>query len=635
MNEAEQLEARIHDLEAYAEASPAAYHARLALLGLLGYGFLFLVLAMVAGSLALLIYAGSSVHGLGWIVGKLAWAILIVAVIVVRSMWVRIPEPEGIEITRREAPRLFEMLDAVRVGLRAPRADRVLIDTRFNASIVQVPRLGVFGWPRNRLILGLPLMMGLGPEALRAVVAHEFGHLSGNHGAFGAWIYRIRATWERVLAGLEQQEAHFDFGLRSFFRWYVPYFDTHSFVLARAQEYVADACAAEVTSRRAACETLVGIEVLASYMEHSVWPALLGRAADEPEPPRDAFHDVRAALEKGPPAVSASRSLASALRRPTGHEDTHPSLADRLRALDPEGLSDPRSIETAWRAEEILPQVSSAEHFLEGSLDRLLERMDLDWHRASREGWQHQHRVIQTLRADLAELDRAATERELTQEEFWNRVQATQELRGPEDGVAVLRAYTTAYPRHGPGRFMLGRLLLHMGAEGGRAEIEAAMDLDPELVPSGVAVVEQYLHSHGRDAEAKSWLEHARSYAQAIEAARREREELHADDCLLPHGLSSDTLRALGELFAVLPLRRVLLARKRIEHYPDSPVWVMGFSVRPRHGLLRSRDLEAEVFERLQAELGEAGDHLFFVIEDNAEIAEAVGKVDGAIVHPA
>ncbi len=102
-------------------------------------------------------------------------------------------------------PALFQEIAQVRRALRARPIHEVILTSEMNAAVCQVPRLGLFGWPRNYLILGLPLMASMPVEQFRAVLAHEFGHLSKNHARFGNWIYRIRQVWYRLLGALEEQ----------------------------------------------------------------------------------------------------------------------------------------------------------------------------------------------------------------------------------------------------------------------------------------------------------------------------------------------------------------------------------------------------------------------------------------------
>src|SRR5207249_200161 len=113
----------------------------------------------------------------------------------------------------------------------------VLLTDDFNAAAAQRPRLGIFGWQENYLLLGLPLMLALTPGQFRSVVAHELGHLSGNHGKFGGWIYRINRTWEQLVERMTQSRSWVSGIFTKFFGWYMPFFEAYSFVLRRQQEY--------------------------------------------------------------------------------------------------------------------------------------------------------------------------------------------------------------------------------------------------------------------------------------------------------------------------------------------------------------------------------------------------------------
>ena len=87
------------------------------------------------------------------------------------------------EKSRRSPPTLFAALDGMRQQLKGPRFHHVLLVGDLNAGVIQRPRLGVFGWPSNYLLLGLPLLEALSPQEALAVVAHEYGHLACARGA--------------------------------------------------------------------------------------------------------------------------------------------------------------------------------------------------------------------------------------------------------------------------------------------------------------------------------------------------------------------------------------------------------------------------------------------------------------------
>src|SRR4029078_11357063 len=101
-------------------------------------------------------------------------------------------------LSREQAPKLFAVLEEIRTALNCSPFHHVLLIGEHNAAVVQVPRLGVFGWHRNYLLIGLPLLQSLGPDEFKAVMAHEFAHSSRGHGSFGNWLYRMRRSWDQI-----------------------------------------------------------------------------------------------------------------------------------------------------------------------------------------------------------------------------------------------------------------------------------------------------------------------------------------------------------------------------------------------------------------------------------------------------
>jgi Zn-dependent protease with chaperone function len=269
----ERFEAMVGRLEHLAAESPGAYRLRVAALTALGFGYVLGILLVAAGLLAGIVWAYG--HGTGRVAlrkGGIAIAYLMYAI--GRALWVRFERPTGTEIRREQAPALFAAIDETRRALRAPRVHRVLLENDLNAAVIQHPRLGILGWHENVLFLGLPLLQSLDEAQFRAVLAHEFGHLSGAHSRFGGWIQRLEATWRRLLSRLEEEEHWSTFIFRPFFRWYSPYFAAYTFVLRRANELEADRDASELTSARALGDALVSLNLKGTDLEHRFWPGV-------------------------------------------------------------------------------------------------------------------------------------------------------------------------------------------------------------------------------------------------------------------------------------------------------------------------------------------------------------------------
>lgn len=208
-------------LEQESAASPARCRTKVALLALVGFLIIGVVLATLGfGLLALAGFAFAMVYSGGGLLllllAKLGKLLFLLAVPLwftlkssLRSLFVRFPAPEGREITRAQAPALFAALDDMRrrmkgPRMKGPRVHRVIVVNEVNAAVVQHPAFGLVGFPRNYLVLGLPLLECLAPEEALAVVAHEYGHLAGAHGRFSAFIYCLRHTWSALQAHMDQ-----------------------------------------------------------------------------------------------------------------------------------------------------------------------------------------------------------------------------------------------------------------------------------------------------------------------------------------------------------------------------------------------------------------------------------------------
>src|SRR5262245_15238202 len=257
----EQFDALVARLEGEARTDPRSYRLKLGAFGALGYLYVFGILLLLGVAMVAIAYAAAVGRGLAGIALKLVIAIVVLLGMVLRSLWVRLEAPTGLELERRDFPQLFATIDELRTAARAPPVHSVLLTNELNAAIVQIPRLGLFGWQKNYLLLGLQLLQLLSEQEFRAVLAHEFGHLSGAHGRFGAWIYRVRASWARLAAALQAEEHWGSFLFVPFFSWYAPKFAAWSFVQARQQEYEADRLAAETVGPKSIAGALVRLRI--------------------------------------------------------------------------------------------------------------------------------------------------------------------------------------------------------------------------------------------------------------------------------------------------------------------------------------------------------------------------------------
>jgi Zn-dependent protease with chaperone function len=209
----------VRELEARAEANPKAFLWNTAAMLVFGYAYLLCVfllsLIAVAGLVLLVVrYPNGGTFKLGLVLGILFGGLCLS---ILRGVWVRLPAPEGIRVKKDQAPKLVAMIHEVRSRLRSQPFHSVVMTGDLNAAVVQVPRLGIFGWQRNFLVIGLPLLQALSPAEFKSVLAHEFGHLSANHSRFSGWIYRVRRAWEQVIESISRNQGRGSFALIPFF----------------------------------------------------------------------------------------------------------------------------------------------------------------------------------------------------------------------------------------------------------------------------------------------------------------------------------------------------------------------------------------------------------------------------------
>jgi len=561
---AEHFEALVRKCEAHAKRDSEGYARRMTLLALAGYAYVWLVLVGLGGTIALLVWS-LRFHRATYRVLALAAPFVLLFLVVLRALRVPFKHPDGVRVRRADAPELFALIDRLVCELRTPCLHRVLLTEDRNAA-AQTPLLGPLGWYRNYLLLGLAEMQALSPEEFQAVVAHELGHLSRQHGRRGAWIYRIRATWMRLEMMIELQGR---WG-RWLFDWFVkrwgPYFNAYSFVLVREREHEADRYAGSVAGKEAFARALGTTYVMGEFLSRCFWPDVYRAAHEKPEPPCDVFAALARAVAAGSEPDDVRRWLETALRRPTGLDDTHPALADRLAALgiaahaaEPRRTSGP----------------TAAQHYLGARLESLAAALDRAWRKRVAGHWDQRHRRAAGGRTRLRELTAVAADGDV--EVAWERAQIVLDLDGEEAALPLLHDVVARVPDHAPASWALGQVLADRDDESAIVHLERAMVCNVLARPTGHEMIATLLETLRRHAEAVTHRRRAWDAGELLYRAAAERRHVGVLDVLLPHELPSDvTVRVRDRLAELEKVRSAWLVRKKVACLPESPLYVLG-----------------------------------------------------------
>jgi Zn-dependent protease with chaperone function len=569
-----EVERTVARLERSSAQQPALYQLKVALFAALGFGLLALILAGAFGVLLLLVGLVVAAAFAGWgallVLLKFGKLLLLLALplwfvgkATASALFTRVPPPQGLPITRERAPALFVALDDMRRRMKGPRFHRVLLTDELNAAVVQRPLFGLFGWPRNYLLVGLPLLDCVAPGEALAVVAHEYGHLAGSHSRFGAFIYRLRLTWSVIQHVSQQWNGWGGRLLGRAVAWYAPHFNAYTFVLARANEYAADAAAARLVGAAAAASALKRVNLGAAYYERFM-ERTFEAIGDAPKPPADL--SMRwAGVAANPPTDDAQRWLQAALERRAQLADTHPVLRDRLDALG-EAAAD--VVPCA------LPGTTAAQAWLAGSLPELREALQHQWLARISEPWQARHEAIRQQRGRLDVLRGMA---EPSVAEHLERLQLELRLHPGGEHGPVLAAFNATHADHAGGLFLQGEWQLAHGDEAGLALMERAAALDAEAIKPMCERAHAFFKQRNdtrADLYEQRWNERQ---GLENECARQRRQIEPSHELLAPTlpGASIDQVKALLQTHGK-GVAQAWLARRVLPADPSVQTYVLG-----------------------------------------------------------
>jgi Zn-dependent protease with chaperone function len=400
--------------------------AWLAMFGLAGFGVVymgltgfFLIQTWKAGAALL---AGH--------VGGLFVALLcgFLAVFMVKPLFLlrRGGNPDDLEITAAEQPRLFEFLHRLADETGAQRPHRVVLAPDVNAAVFYDLSLLNFLLPtRKNLMVGLGLVNALTLGEFKAVLAHEFGHFTQRSMAVGNWVYVSRQLAGHIVArrdALDHLLSHLSGGdLRiAWIGWTLRLivWSVRSLVdtlfravilsqraLSREMEFQADRVAVSVTGSDAVVHGLFRLaaadEAWDLAMVHAEREAAAGRLVPDVFALQTRIDErVRVILDKPdlgvPPPVPATaperhRVFAPAFAAPPRMWATHPSNVDREEAAKRLYVAAPLDDRSAWAlfvdadalrarvTRHVLPPTEGASTV---SCDEALARLDASWTKA-------------------------------------------------------------------------------------------------------------------------------------------------------------------------------------------------------------------------------------------------------------
>jgi len=586
------------------DREPSASPARLALLVLEGYLYLAIVIGIFVAAVAFLVWGLVNRRPLiGLVAIFIGVPLLITTFRAIRAVFFRRSRPEGIVLTPQVGLGVLTAVEEIRSRIHAPRVHQVLITDQFNAAAVQIPRAGLF-WPRNLLMLGYPMLATLSEAHVRAVIAHELGHLTYGHGRLSSWVHRTRLSWLRLMHdlgvhGATPAHAHL------LFRWYVPRLNAQAAAVSRQQERLADRLAAELAGLDTTAEALVAMEVGAAVFERDFWPGVFKRVASQPTPPSPF-------AEMGPQVWADHGALTelvtSLLERPTDGDDSHPSLGERLARLG-------RSQRFPSQTRPI-----AADRLLGDRQREIASGLDAQWQSTHAAAWRQEYEDLRRARERLAHLTAidAPTPQELF--EYGTLLEAAGRT---EEALHRYQSATAA--GHVAAGLAHGRILLGRDDPAGLVLVEAAMDAQPSLVDEGCRTAIAFLENRGREADAERFRVRRARQTTLQRMADAERERLSVVDRFGPCTDAGVDVSSLARRLAIEPtVSSAYLVAKELRHSSGTLTVLALISSGGTRELGACLKREGLVPEHVEVAMLERRDH---------QLRTALERTTGALVY--
>lgn len=505
---------RTETLPVHGPEITSIYKLKVMSLAIAGYAYIFGIICALASLLYHLVrFAFTTSYP--YILLLMSIPVLFVVTVLLGAMLAtvrtRMTPPKGIEVARDDAPELFETVNHLRKRLQGPRVGKIVLTNDFAASIVRIPRLGILGWHKNYLVLGLPLLQALSVTQTLALLAHEYSHLSGEHVWFDSWIYRLRQTWMQTMRALENRK-HWSRSIATrFFRWYAPYFHSYTSPLARSREYEADLCSATFAGESETAAALVRARVLEFYLQESFWPMITDMMETQPEPVASLYGLMQEKFQQGIDEGQAKEWVERSLQKEPGSTDAHPDLKKRLNAIN-EAPVFHNSL-----------AMSSAQYYFP-DLDAFRKLFDDEWRSYIRASWQERYAYVHKLRTRIEELSSKARLKPLNLEEALDLAYLTEDLSGSGKALPLFERILKYKPECVPALCAAGRIMLANGDESGAACIERVMALDLNYSIYGLeALYNFYLEKGDREKTGKYYqkLSDQRDLIEHAEQARK------------------------------------------------------------------------------------------------------------------
>ena len=612
------FEALVKKHEKSAAVNKGSYRFKVLLFTGLGYGYVLFFLALFLFLLGISIAMFADGH---FSFGNLKVLLLTGALsfFILKALWVKDELPEGYYLSDTETAPLRDVINEISSQLNTPPIHKIVLNYEYNAGVKQYSKFGFVGPKQNILLIGVPLLSTLNPEQFKAVLAHELAHISHSDTAFGAKIYRVRQTWERLLVSLEENEQFGTFIFRKFFKWYYPRYNAYTFALARQQEYDADAASARVTSPETVRDTLCTIPIGATYYYDDFYNELFhdcSKTNEVPNPYSNFIIKFKSLNE-----AYRSNLLTKELKLKSYFSDTHPCLADRLASIN---------------AQPSLPAIAeknALEVFIRNDRD-ILHDFDQSWIQENGDEWKNDQKEFNQSKVRFDELSGCTT---YSLDELYEKAKLAEEFKGMSEAEAIYKKIIDSYPANeqtAPAYLNLAAIHFERDDKADEAIslTKKAIELDWKARLPGLNMLcDYYFHNEMRK-EFEAIRDELEKWEDLVDRSDEECNYFHPADLFVTADSSEQILtNGIEQIRKNTIITEAFLVRKVLTAIPERKQYLLGLNIIWPKGK-NQEEFEEKLYEKYTEELSAFEDTGIVIFKEKDKLEESIRNIEGSMI---
>ncbi len=300
-----------------------------------GYGILFLfpLLAIILG-LALPALVSSADSPYDWSIVVLSAAGILFS-LGMGLYLLRFPFslPRGYQLEHTMAPALFDLVSELEQIFDSAAIHRIVIRHDCTMQVIKTPTLGMPFITTNTLVIGLPQLLSLSPDHFRALLARRICLAGGKPSRLGSHVQQLRTTWRRYRDDFSRKGGLVSGFYASFFRLYIPVYDSLTFYTARHNELAIDRYAVGHINDRDLAEVLSQEIVTRKFLEKVFWPKVYQLTQRNPDKPVLPYQNMANVVTKGMRREDMKAWLEEAMDKTVDNLHYMPPLKQRLENI--------------------------------------------------------------------------------------------------------------------------------------------------------------------------------------------------------------------------------------------------------------------------------------------------------------